>query len=141
MMTFLALFGIAVALQTADTLPEIVRGARAARMDTLLTRASVYGFSGQVLVVERDTVVLHKAYGWADRGRGTPMRVDTRIGIASSSKQFAAAAVQRLASAGKLRLQTDGAVEIRGPLAEAILTADEGVLRAIGREELELSLG
>lgn len=68
-----------------------------------LDRAAVFGFTGQVLIARGDRVLLHRAYGMADRGAAAPLTLDTPIGIASMSKAFTAAAILRLERAGRLR--------------------------------------
>lgn len=101
--------------------PVVVRGQIAGRIDRLMSRAAVLGYGGQVLAEMHGEVILHKAYGFADRARRVPMRVDTRLGIASISKQFTAAAILRLRDDGRLAL--DDAVgryvpELSGPVAD-----------------------
>jgi CubicO group peptidase (beta-lactamase class C family) len=67
-------------------------------------QAKFHGFSGAVLVMKDDKVLLRKAYGLADREWGTPNTADTRFRIASISKPFTAVAVLQLAEQGKLSL-------------------------------------
>ena len=81
-----------------------VHGPLAARMDAYLRRSAALGFSGQVLVARQGTVLLHEAYGFADREKRVPLTTTTRVGVASMSKQFTAAAVMRLVSEGRLSL-------------------------------------
>ncbi len=50
-------------------------------------------------------VVVHRAYGAADRGERQPMTTGTAVGIASATKQFSAAAALRLAQEGRLSLE------------------------------------
>lgn len=56
-----------------------------------------YRFSGVVLVAQKGRVVLHGAYGFADPRNCTPSDTTNAYWIGSLSKQFAAAAVMRLA--------------------------------------------
>ncbi|MFW6201507.1 MAG: serine hydrolase domain-containing protein [Gemmatimonadota bacterium] len=89
--------------QVADLeVPRVVRGELGRRMDGFLTRASSFGFDGQVLVERDGELVLHEAYGIADRGSRRAMTTETRIGIASMSKQLVAAAVLALEERGRL---------------------------------------
>jgi CubicO group peptidase (beta-lactamase class C family) len=67
-------------------------------------------FSGVVLVEKDGRPLLRKAYGLADRSRGTANTPETRFMIMSVSKQFTAALILRLAARGRLRL-TDGVGE------------------------------
>lgn len=66
--------------------------------------AKLNGFSGTVLVVRNDEVLLRKAYGLADREWGIANTPDTKFRIASVSKPFTAVAVLKLAEQGKLSL-------------------------------------
>jgi CubicO group peptidase (beta-lactamase class C family) len=62
-------------------------------------------FSGVVLIAQGDHVLVEKAYGKADFERGVANRVETRFQIASLSKAFTAAAIERLIAQGKLSLK------------------------------------
>lgn len=92
-----------VARARVGAVPDAVRGRLGRRMDELARRATVFGFSGQVLVASEGRVLLHRAYGYADPGSGRRMTLRTPVGVASVSKQFAAAAVMALAARGLLR--------------------------------------
>jgi CubicO group peptidase (beta-lactamase class C family) len=77
----------------------------AADLDTYLQRCATFGFSGGVLVVSQGQVVLCQGYGLADRARGIPFRADTAFDIGSVTKQFTAAAILKLETLGKLRIE------------------------------------
>ncbi len=62
------------------------------------------GFNGSVLVVENNTVIYENTFGFADFTSREPLDGDTPFYLASLAKQFTAAAVLRLAEAGKLNL-------------------------------------
>lgn len=79
-------------------------GETAAVVDAFVRRCEIFGFSGQVLAVKAGAIVSHRAYGWANRKRNRRMAMNTPIGIASMSKQYTAAAVMKLAEAGRLSL-------------------------------------
>ena len=64
------------------------------------------GFAGAVRVDVGGKTELSAAYGLADRARGIPMTVDTRLGVASGSKLFTALAVMSLVEDGTLALST-----------------------------------
>jgi len=66
--------------------------------------ASIKGFSGTVLVMKQNKVVLRKAYGLADREWNIPNTPDTKFRIGSITKQFTAACILQLAEQGKLGL-------------------------------------
>jgi CubicO group peptidase (beta-lactamase class C family) len=48
---------------------SIVKGETGAKMDELLTRYAMYGFSGTVLIIKNNQIVINKAYGLADIGK------------------------------------------------------------------------
>jgi CubicO group peptidase (beta-lactamase class C family) len=78
------------------------RKALARKLEEFVTRNAAYGFSGTVLVAERGQVLLHKAYGYADRAKRIPNTTATVFPLASIGKQFTAAAIFKLESEGKL---------------------------------------
>jgi CubicO group peptidase (beta-lactamase class C family) len=79
-------------------------GAVSARADAWVKAYVAAGdFSGVVLLAQGDKVIFEKAYGMADPQVGTPTRVETRFRVASLSKTFTAAAVEKLVLDGKLR--------------------------------------
>ena len=67
-------------------------------------QTNVKGFSGTVLVMKQNTVVLKKAYGLADREWNIPNTTDTKFRIGSITKQFTAACILQLAEQGKLSI-------------------------------------
>jgi CubicO group peptidase (beta-lactamase class C family) len=76
-----------------------------ARIDSLVRAYVSRGeFSGVVLVADGGTIVYEHAFGDANREWHVPNTVATRFRIASTTKQFTAALVLRLAEQGKLRL-------------------------------------
>nr|MDQ3283991.1 serine hydrolase [Acidobacteriota bacterium] len=85
-----------------STTDAVVRGATGARLDETLTRLVPFGLSGTVLVADRDGVVLHKGYGFADAAHRTPNRPDTIYDMGSITKAFTATAIALLEHDGKL---------------------------------------
>ncbi len=61
-------------------------------------------FSGTVLVIRNDTVLLRKAYGLADCEWNINNTIDTKYSLASVSKQFTAAAILQLVEKKQLSL-------------------------------------
>lgn len=61
-------------------------------------------FSGVVLVAKGDNILVNRAYGLADQQWRVPNRTDTAFHLGSVGKMFTAAAIMRLADAGKLSL-------------------------------------
>ncbi|HTQ27575.1 MAG TPA: serine hydrolase domain-containing protein, partial [Puia sp.] len=67
-------------------------------------QASVKQFSGTVLVIRHDHVLLKAAYGLADREWNVANTVQTKFRIGSITKQFTAACILQLVEQGKLNL-------------------------------------
>ncbi|MGH9947808.1 MAG: serine hydrolase domain-containing protein, partial [Pyrinomonadaceae bacterium] len=68
-----------------------------------LERLESFGFSGQVLVVDKGHIVVHSGYGGARRDPFKAVSVNTVFDIASLTKQFTAAAILSLEMDGKLK--------------------------------------
>src|ERR1044072_3545869 len=81
----------------------VVNGQTGAKIDELLTRYAMYGFSGTVLIIKNDQVVIHKAYGLADRETRRVDALDTLYDVGSIAKTFTASAVLQLEMQGKLK--------------------------------------
>lgn len=64
-----------------------------------------FGFSGQVLVMEKGKLLLSKGYGAAKTNPLKPINVQTVFEIASLTKQFTAAAILHLEMEGKLKTE------------------------------------
>lgn len=77
---------------------------RVRAIDSVMTAAERAGFSGIVLVRQRDVLLLDKAYGSADRERGRRMTTSTGIEIGSLVKPITVVALLRLQEMGKLSL-------------------------------------
>lgn len=63
-------------------------------------------FSGTILVARAGAPLFAQSFGYADRKTGRTNRSSTRFHIASMSMQFTAAAILRLADAGRFSLDT-----------------------------------
>jgi D-alanyl-D-alanine carboxypeptidase len=61
-------------------------------------------FAGTVLVAKNGKVIFSSAYGFADREKKIPNKLDTRFRIGSMNKMFTAVAVLQLVEAGKIQL-------------------------------------
>ncbi|WP_315818229.1 serine hydrolase domain-containing protein [Paraflavitalea speifideaquila] len=77
---------------------------------TLLTKyleaqAAINHFSGVVLVSNKGTVVVEKAYGLANREWNMANTLQTKFRIGSITKQFTAAAIMQLYESGKLKIE------------------------------------
>lgn len=76
------------------------------KLDRYLTRRTKdKEFSGVVLVAQNGTVLLKKAYGFADATNKIPNTVDTRFQLASVSKPLTASAVMLLVERGQIKLE------------------------------------
>jgi CubicO group peptidase (beta-lactamase class C family) len=80
-----------------------VKGELGERLDDLMANFSKEGYSGAVLVAQNGKIILHKAYGLADRERKIANVPQTLFNVASVGKTFTAAAVLKLEMQGKLR--------------------------------------
>ena len=65
-------------------------------------QTTVRNFSGAVLVMKQNKVLLEKGYGLADREWNIPNTTETKFRIGSVTKQFTAACILQLIEAGKL---------------------------------------
>ncbi|HEX6747327.1 MAG TPA: serine hydrolase domain-containing protein [Longimicrobium sp.] len=83
---------------------EVVVRGEMARVAEFLRRQSGFGYSGSVLVMRGDTVLLRGAYGLADAEKGIRYHPGTVFDIGSLTKQFTAAAILRLEMDGRLRV-------------------------------------
>ena len=82
---------------------RVVKGEAAAKADELLLRYAMYGFSGTVLIVKKNEIVLSKAYGLADIEARRPNTVETLYDVGSIAKTFTATAILQLEMQGKLK--------------------------------------
>ena len=74
------------------------------RVDSLLSAFETQGFSGTVLIVQRQRILLSKGYGFSNKEARIRNSPATRFELSSLTKMFTAAAVLQLAAEGKLRL-------------------------------------
>jgi CubicO group peptidase (beta-lactamase class C family)/sugar lactone lactonase YvrE len=79
-------------------------------LEAVLDRFAGLGYSGAVLVARGSTVLVERAFGFADRERKVPNRVDTRFELMSITKLFVALSL--------LVLESEGKLSIGAPLAE-----------------------
>ncbi|MDQ1151298.1 serine hydrolase domain-containing protein [Sphingobacterium zeae] len=67
-------------------------------------QVEVNNFSGTVLVRKNNTILLKKAYGFADYEWNVKNTIDTKFQLASVTKQFTATAILQLIDSGRLSL-------------------------------------
>jgi CubicO group peptidase (beta-lactamase class C family) len=94
-----------VKTRNSGTPGEIVEGDLAKKLDTYLTRITPFGFSGALLVVKDDKVILNKGYGMAIRSENVPNTSETVFSTGSVTKQFTAAGIMKLEMMGKLKTE------------------------------------
>ncbi|MBM3286158.1 MAG: beta-lactamase family protein [Candidatus Eisenbacteria bacterium] len=104
------------------------------RLDLYFESKVPLGFSGVVLVYKDGLIVLHEAYGSADRSTGAPNTVQTLFPIGGMSRQFALAAVLRLAHEGKLDLSRRVDALLPGDIVDG---ADRTIAELIARADVE----
>jgi CubicO group peptidase (beta-lactamase class C family) len=80
----------------------VVSGDLGGKLDAWLQAS---GFKGGVLVARKGEVVLRKGYALADRENGIPYGPDTVFTVGSITKQFTAAAILKLETQGKLKVE------------------------------------
>jgi len=74
----------------------------AQRIDDYLTQNTERGFSGAVLIVEDNEIILSKGYGLANKEENISNTPQTVFDIGSLTKQFTGAAILKLVEQGKL---------------------------------------
>jgi len=97
------LFAVALPIGAQES-DVVVKGDLGRRLDRAIQRSTGGGFWGAALVARGGEVILAKGYGFADYG-SRPNTPRTLFEIASTSKQFTAAAILKLESEKKLRLE------------------------------------
>ena len=85
--------------QPPASIPDFAKEA-----DGYLASLEPRGFSGVVLLADKGAIVLHKAYGYADREAGRKMTTVTGFDIGSIVKPMTKAAIIKLESEGKISL-------------------------------------
>jgi CubicO group peptidase (beta-lactamase class C family) len=65
-------------------------------------RAADGSFSGVVLIARDDKILLHAAYGLAERSFNVPNNLQTKFNLASVGKMFTATAIAQLVKQGKI---------------------------------------
>jgi len=78
--------------------------------DELLTAVEEYGqrvsraeeFSGVILVAQNGTPLFEQAYGYADREKKIPNRIDTKFNVGSINKSFTGLAIRQLIAQTKI---------------------------------------
>jgi len=139
---FLTVF-ICFAVRPCAAQVSLDPAAVSARADGWLKSYQATGdFSGVVLLAQGEKIIFQKAYGAADPQVGSLNRLDTRFRIASVSKTFTAAAIEKLVSDGKLRYSDPLSRYVQGiPNGESVtieqlLMHESGVAAVLDSEEV-----
>ncbi|HEV7596275.1 MAG TPA: serine hydrolase domain-containing protein [Gemmatimonadaceae bacterium] len=97
-----------LAAQPAFFGPSVSKGATTdltTQIDSIVqARIGADAFSGVVLVARNGGVIYQRAVGMANRETRMPMKMDTKLQIASMTKLFTQIAIQQLAQEGRLSL-------------------------------------
>jgi len=83
---------------------DILAGSVGTSLDQRMRQAEADGFSGVILAAHKGHIVIAKGYGWADKDRGLAFDSSTVFDIGSITKQFTGAAIVKLETMGKLRV-------------------------------------
>jgi D-alanyl-D-alanine carboxypeptidase len=94
----------ALCLAAVTSLPAQDAGLTAGIDSVVGSRVARDLFSGVVVVADGGRVIYQRAAGLADRERGIPITLDTRLELGSVTKLFTRIAVLQLVQAGKLSL-------------------------------------
>jgi CubicO group peptidase (beta-lactamase class C family) len=107
-------------------LPVVADSAIVAHLDDYADRLDAFGFAGQLIVEQDGRILLDRSIGLADRRTQTPVTRETLFGLGSITKTFTAAAVLRLASQGRLKLEDPIGQLLEGvPKDKAAITVDQ----------------
>jgi CubicO group peptidase (beta-lactamase class C family) len=125
LLAFALLVGAAACAPVVRTTPApvndstiVLRGPDGARLDSLLLRYEMYGFSGSVLVARGGDIILSKGYGFADREKGVRAQPRTYYDFGSITKTVVGAAILKLEANGRIRVG-DSVARVLGPMPEA----------------------
>ena len=91
------------ALFSCSRIPKVETSTISFKIDSLLQ--NVPDFSGVILVAEKEKILYHKAFGFRNIERKTPLDTADIFELASLSKQFTAMIVMMLQEQGKLNYE------------------------------------
>lgn len=114
------------------------------KIDTYLSKGVSNGFSGAVLVAKRGEILLHKAYGFANKEAQIPYTINTVSTIGSVTKQFTATAILKLVAQKKLQLKDplnkffkDLPKDKQAITIHQLLTHTSGFTRGVGEGDFD----
>lgn len=111
------------------------------KINTYLTNGSNNGFSGAILVIQNDDIIINKGYGFANKDTQTRNNPNTIFDIGSNTKQFTSTAILKLVELGKLKLDDslgkffkDVPIKKQKITIHQLLTHTAGFSESIGRD-------
>jgi CubicO group peptidase (beta-lactamase class C family) len=112
---------------------DILIGSVGMSLDQRMRQAEAGGFSGVVLAAHKGHIIIAKGYGWADKEHGITFDSSTVFDIGSITKQFTAAAIVKLETMGKLRVNDLMSLYIQGvPEDKATITIHQLLTHTAG---------
>jgi CubicO group peptidase (beta-lactamase class C family) len=96
---------LAVSLTPAAALADAQSDALASVDTAMHDAVQKQGFGGYILIEARGKPIFSKGYGYADREKKIPFRIDTIAQIGSITKAFTALAILNLAHEGKIDIE------------------------------------
>ncbi len=111
-------------------------------IDHYLTGMETIGFSGAIVVVYKDQVVLQKGFGFADREQKIPFTSTTVQSNGSNTKQFTGAAILLLESRNQLSVKDSLPIYFENVpkdkqqiTVHQLLTHSSGLLQGVGYDD------
>lgn len=111
------------------------------KIDRFLTDGIKNGFSGAVMIAEKDVILLNKGYGMADKNQNIAIAPETVFDIGSNTKQFTAAAILLLMQQDKLKLTdpissffNDVPTDKKNITIHHLLSHTSGLIESVGRD-------
>ena len=123
-------FLVVAVTSAAPSLPQQGAAALSTFLKTVTDRGDVPGVV--VVVVGKDGVLYHEAFGKSRTISNTPMAKDTIFNMASMTKPITSVAIMMLVDEGKLKLDDDVAkylAEVQGPTRHQQVQRDRRHLR------------
>ena len=103
---------VGIGIEAGDAGPQAAANVAPMSLDEFKQKVAAYfddlskrdEFSGVVMVARQGQPVFQQAYGYADRDKKIPNKIDTKFNLGSINKVFTRMAVEQLVAAGKLSL-------------------------------------
>ena len=98
----LSLFSLVISISSCN-MPD---KSESSEIQDYLGKLTSKDFSGVVLVAKEDSIIWHKAYGYANMEHEAENQLNTKFNIASITKMITAVGILKLYDSGKLSLET-----------------------------------